>query len=131
MIMTTTTSPQDDLWPEGLDALQASPNQHKLMFENEHVRVLDILIRPGERTPVHTHRWPGILYVLSWSQFVRYDDKGVVLRDTRKEAGSEVSPGVTWGAPLPPHSFENVGKQDFHVIGVELKEDPPSERTGS
>lgn len=94
------------------------------MFENERVRVLDICIHPGERTPVHTHRWPGILYVLSWSVFVRRDDQGNVLRDTRLDPAMKESPGVTWAAPLPPHTFENVGDKDFHVIGVELKEDP-------
>ena len=40
-------------------------------------------IAPGDRTPVHTHRWPAVLYVLSWSDFVRYDDKGEVLLDSR------------------------------------------------
>jgi quercetin dioxygenase-like cupin family protein len=48
-------------WEESLDALSAAPAQHRLLFENAHVRVLDTRIAPGERTPVHTHRWPAAL----------------------------------------------------------------------
>jgi quercetin dioxygenase-like cupin family protein len=69
-------------WPESLDALAAAPGNHSLLLENEHVRVLDTRIKAGERTPVHTHRWPAALYVLSWSDFVRYDDQGRVLANS-------------------------------------------------
>ncbi len=33
--------------------------QHRLLFENAHVRVFDTRIAPGEVTPAHTHRWPA------------------------------------------------------------------------
>lgn len=35
-------------WPEHLDALQASAEHHTLLFENEHVRVLQTRIPAGE-----------------------------------------------------------------------------------
>jgi len=71
---------------------------------------------------VHTHRWPGVLYFLSWSDFVRYDDKGNVLLDSRTVDALKVPPTVLWSAPLPPHSLENVGGAELHVISVELKD---------
>ena len=110
-------------WDDALDALIASPDQHKLLFENDKVRVLDTHIAPGERTPVHTHRWSGVLYVLSWSQFVRYDDQGNILLDTRTVETMANPPTSLsmWSAVLPPHSFENVGTMPFHVISVEIK----------
>ena len=46
-------------WPAELDALIAAPEQHQLLMENSKVRVLDIKIKPGETTPVHTHHRPG------------------------------------------------------------------------
>ncbi|HET7621962.1 MAG TPA: hypothetical protein VFK39_08670 [Gemmatimonadaceae bacterium] len=70
-------------WDEALDALVAAPAQHRLVFENAHVRVLDTQIAPGERTPVHTHRWPAAHYVVRGSDFVRRDAAGAVLVDTR------------------------------------------------
>jgi quercetin dioxygenase-like cupin family protein len=52
-------------WPDELDALIAAPQHHILLFENEAVRVLDTRIPPGQTVPLHTHRWPGTLYILS------------------------------------------------------------------
>lgn len=109
-------------WPDELDALIAAPDHHQLLLENERVRVLDTRIPPGGSTPVHTHRWPAWLYVLSWSDFVRYDDKGKVLLDSRTVESLKVPPTTVWAAALPPHSLENVGNNDLHVISVELKE---------
>lgn len=107
-------------WDESLDALAAAPAQHRLVFENAHVRVLDTRIAPGERTPVHTHRWPAAHYVVSWSDFVRRDADGAVLVDTRR-AGVRISPEALWGEPLPPHSLENVGDAPLHIISTEVK----------
>jgi len=90
------------------------------MLENERVRVLETRIPAGETTAVHTHRWPNVQHVLSSSEFVRRDDGGAILLDTRRTRPPE--PGVTlWSEALPPHSIENVGDQDLHVIMVELK----------
>ena len=108
-------------WPPALDALEAAPRHHKLIFENERVRVVEARIPAGERVPVHTHRWPSLQYVLSWSHWIRYDAEGNVLIDTR--IGPDVSlPGTArWSAAIPPHSVLNVGSQEIHIIMVELK----------
>jgi len=114
--------PQADLdeWPEELDALRAAPRHHALLFENDKVRVLDTNIAPGETVPLHTHRWPGALYVLSFSHFVRRDAAGAVLVDSR-QLGKPSEGTALWSDPLPPHTLENVGERDLHVISVEVK----------
>ena len=110
-------------WPESLDAIVAAPKHHTLLFENERVRVLDTRVAPGETTPVHTHRWPSILYVLSWGEFVRRNGDGKVMLDTRVTP-TTVEPGkAVWYASLPPHSLENVGMTEIHVLTVELKDE--------
>src|SRR4051794_12273662 len=111
-------------WDDSLDALVAAPAQHRLLFENAHVRVLDTRIEPGERTPIHTHRWPAAHYVVSWSDFVRRDASGAVLVDTRATGTRPIS-GATWGDALPPHSLENVGSAPLHIISTEVKTTPP------
>ena len=93
-----------------------------LLMENERVRVLDTIIRPGETTPVHTHPDPSVFYIISWSDFVRYDDQGDVLLDTRDADSAAQPPSVLWGEIMPPHAVENVGDADLHVIGVEVKD---------
>lgn len=104
-----------------LDALVAAPDHHRLLLENERVRVLDTRIAPGERTPVHTHQWPAVHSVVSWSDFVRRDAEDVAMVDTRRGDATRTPPTVLWGEPLGPHSLENVGATLLHVISVELK----------
>ncbi len=108
-------------WPEALDALRAAPDHHTLLFENEAVRVLDTRIAPGDRTPVHTHRWPSVLFILSWGAFVRRDAAGTVLLDSRTSPPLASPPRALWSPPLPAHSLENVGTTDIHVLSVEVK----------
>jgi quercetin dioxygenase-like cupin family protein len=109
-------------WPPELDALVAAPEHHTLMMENDRVRVLDTRIGPGDSTPVHTHRWPAVFYLLSWSDFVRYDADGNVMVDTREaEATPDVGSSL-WSEPLGPHRLENVGNGEVRVISVELKD---------
>lgn len=105
-------------WPAELDALIAAPRHHTLLFENAHVRVLDTRIAAGDTTPLHTHRWPAAMYILSTSDFVRCDADGEVLLDTREQAAPSAPPPVVWSAPLPPHTLHNVGVADVHVISV-------------
>jgi len=38
-----------------LDAVQVSPNTFKLLFENEHTRVIQYTLEPGEKDNWHTH----------------------------------------------------------------------------
>jgi len=114
--------PQEWPWPDFLDALVAAPDHHKLLLENDRVRVLNTRVRAGDRTPVHTHRWPSVLYVLSWSNFVRYDDQGKVLVDSRRVDAFKDPPAVVWSPPLPPHSLQNIGQTDLIIIAIELKD---------
>jgi hypothetical protein len=109
------------IWPEELDALRAAPQHHRLLLENEFVRVLDTRIPPGEMTRVHAHRFPASLYVMSWSDFIRYDQEGKVMLDSRNLSKTPSPSTVLWSDPLPPHAVRNVGSKELHVISVEIK----------
>jgi hypothetical protein len=108
-------------WPDELDALQAAPEHHRPLLENERVRVLETTIPAGETTAVHTHRWPNVQYVVSGADFIRRDGDGEVLHDTRTASGPPTPSVVLWSDPIPPHSLENVGEAELCVIMVELK----------
>jgi quercetin dioxygenase-like cupin family protein len=111
------------IWPEHLDAMIAAPDHHEVLLENDHVRVLDSLVKSGDETPVHTHRWPAVLYILGTSDFIRCDPEGTIILDSRK-AGTLASAGQTiWSPPLTPHFVKNVGDGEIRVISIELKGD--------
>jgi len=108
-------------WPPELDALIAAPRHHRLLFENDRVRVLDTRIAPGDTVPLHTHCWPAVYQVVSWSDFVRRDEHGAVQVDTRGKPAIAAG-SVLWSGPLGPHKLENVGATELHVVSVELKD---------
>ena len=113
----------DDLtWPNSLDAMTAAPDHHEVLLENDRVRVLDSRVRPGDATPIHTHRWPSVLYILSTSDFIRYDPEGNIVFDSR-ETKTMADVGQTiWSSPLTPHFVKNVGESEIQVISIELKD---------
>ena len=76
---------------------------------------------------MHTHRWGGVLYIVATSDFVRRDPEGNVLVDTRVAHSAPVAGTASWGGPLTPHTFENVGREEFHTLTVEMK-DPGRDR---
>ncbi|HET7537150.1 MAG TPA: hypothetical protein VFJ90_11880 [Candidatus Didemnitutus sp.] len=115
---------EQDPWPEALDAVRAAPTHHRLMFQNEKVRVLDTRVAPGEIVPLHTHRWPAVYHILSWSDIVRRGPAGEVQVDTRGRPAPAV-PSATWAGPLGPHTLENVGSGVVHVVSIELKDRSP------
>ena len=119
---TPVPSMQDWQSIDSLDALIAAPNHHKLLFENERVRVLFTSIPAGDKVPVHTHRWPSVLYIQSWGEFVRCDENGKVLLDSRTVEEFKIPSEVLWSQPLPPHTLENVGSTSIDIIAVELKD---------
>lgn len=114
-------SPNDWQWPEKLDALVASPMHHSLLLENEFVRVVETIILPGEITAIHTHQWPAALTIISWSDFVRYDDKGTMIADSRNLPATDRNGTALWTDPLIPHSLKNVGDKIIHIISTEIK----------
>jgi len=107
-------------WPPELDGVVAAPDHHSVLFENDEVRVIETIVRAGDTTPVHTHP-KTLLYVVSGSHFVRKDDTGRVMVDTRDQGPSAVLPRVLWSDGTPPHVIENPSSDDLIVIGVELK----------
>ena len=104
-----------------LDAMSAAAAHHHILFENDEVRILDTNVKPGERTPVHAHEWPAALYVISWSDFIRYDAFGNVMLDSRSMPSAPPVGSSFWIQPLGPHSVLNVGNSDLHIVAVEVK----------
>lgn len=46
---------------ETFDAVLAAPAHHRLVLENERVRVLETVIPAGDTTPVHEHPWQSVM----------------------------------------------------------------------
>jgi mannose-6-phosphate isomerase-like protein (cupin superfamily) len=108
-------------WSESLDAVVAAPNNHKIVFENDRVRVLEVTIQPGEREPVHAHKWASVLYVMAEDNIRDYDIDDKVIYDTKTDKNPMKAPYTVWMEPQPPHSVENLSKESLRLLRVELK----------
>lgn len=72
-------------WPPELDGLIAAPDHHRVLLENDEVRVIETVIRAGDTVPLHCHRRATVTVVHSGSHFVAKDENGEVTVDTRVE----------------------------------------------
>jgi hypothetical protein len=72
-------------------------------------------------TTVHTHSFAASHIVISWSDFVRYDEAGNILLDSRDMGKTILPHSALWSGPLGPHALKNVGAECLHIISVEIK----------
>lgn len=101
-------------FPDGFDAVQAAPGTHKVIFENELVRVLEVSVpAPGTTIPMHHHRWPS--FFLDWdtgggSPHIRYHRPDGTVRDSpsTEEPSHPGQWSVQWMKPEPMHAIEVV-----------------------
>jgi quercetin dioxygenase-like cupin family protein len=96
-----------------LDPIVTNPDNYRLVFENDRVRVLEYVDQPGDRTTPHQHP-DSVMYTLS--TFKRRLHVRDAHRDVELDAG-----GAHW-LPAQEHAGENIGSSQTHVIFVELKE---------
>jgi len=87
---------------------------HKVLLENEHVRVLDFHVKPGEKVGVHSHP-ASVVYYLTDAK-VKY-----TYPDGRTEERT-VKAGTAFWIEAVRHGVENVGSNEFHGLHIELKE---------
>jgi hypothetical protein len=111
------TTKFDKWWTPGTDALVAAPQNHKLLFENDEVRVLEVTVLPGVREPLHAHRYPSVMYYVSAAHMKEYSPGIAPLDHPRKENGAVVFLPIG-----PPHQMENLeADTPLKAIRVELK----------
>ena len=106
-------------WPPSLDALQAAPASHRLLFDNGQLRVLEVVIEPGAREPEHTHQAHSVMIVDEPAR-IRYYQASTVLFDS-PAPGPEPGTRVRWMEPEGPHSVENLDQHRYHAFRIEFR----------
>ncbi len=110
-------------WPKDQDAVVSAPDNHKILLENDKVRVLEVTLGPKELELVHHHQWPSVLYIIEAGDFIDRDSKGNVIMDTRKIPEPLVFPLTMYKEPEAPHSVENLSDtKTIRLIRVEMKQ---------
>src|SRR5664279_534967 len=94
-------------------------SRHHKILENDHVRLLDVHIPPGDTTLIHIHSTPSVFLVL---QNVRTGSQVISEEDHSKTPIPHY--GNMWfeGFYLKPriHRVWNSDSSEFHVMDIEL-----------
>jgi beta-alanine degradation protein BauB len=101
------------------DVMKVAPDHYKVLFENEHVRVVENTLQPGEKDAPHTHP-SGWYYVTEPGsmKITMADGKVTVWEPKMSESG--------WLKTESLHTSENVGKTPMKFVLVEVKSAPAS-----
>ena len=98
------TTEQPWSWPETMDALVAAPASHRVLLENDRVRVLEVVIDPRTREPEHTHRAQGVMIVDEPARIryyvgsvMQFESPGALRSPARRASGLDGTGGPALG----------------------------------
>lgn len=96
-----------------IDPVEVSPNNYKVLLENEHVRVLEMNLPAGRKDEVHSHPAETVYFLSGGKAKIRLPNGDAV--------DAEIPDGhVMWNEAWT-HQVENVGSSNIRAIIVEDK----------
>ena len=96
-----------------IDPVKASPDNCKLLFENEHVKVLEMNLKAGTTDNEHSHRAETVYFISGGSAKIHLPN-GEVME-------AEIPDGHVMYSEAWTHRVENVGTKDIKAIIVEAQ----------
>ncbi|MBI3789394.1 MAG: cupin domain-containing protein [Gemmatimonadetes bacterium] len=97
------------------DVMVVAKPHYKILLENDHVRVVENTLAPGEKDAMHTH--PA-----GWFYVTRGGRMKVVFASGKSEVWTPRTGEAGWSPPEAPHTSENVGKEPMTYVLVEVKD---------
>ncbi len=95
------------------DAVKVAPHVYKVLFENARIRLLEVRMKPGDKSSMHGH--PAyLIYSLSAGK-AKFTSASGETAEIDLQAGQAM-----WREP-EEHAVNNVGKTDAHALLFELK----------
>jgi len=86
-----------------------------VVLENNRIRILRLILKPGQSTGMHTHSTPGLGIAVSEGDIqVEVPGKPMEVRHT--------TPGFfAWRDQPGTHSITNIGQKDYQSIDIEVR----------
>lgn len=110
------------------DAVTAAPYSHTVLFEDDHVRVLEVLVPPLASEPIHIHALPSVMMGDTGGGtgarflYTEYKFEGGKFVEVEKR---EVTPTpgyrTVYSGPEGPHSITNLGTAPMRLTRTEIK----------
>lgn len=118
-------------WPDSLDAVKAAPDSHKVLFENDKIRILEVTVDPYGFEPMHTHRYPSVMFGPGNDTshydiiYYKYDYDSIkhvyYASDSIHQRSGGAGTGEHFMKPEGPHRIKNLSNVRFIAFGVEFK----------
>ena len=102
-----------------IDAVQVSPDRYRVLLDNQEVRVIEYVLRPGERDLWHTQP-PRVSYVVSGGSLRITQADGTSFVTNEKQGTAQ------WMNTLGRHYAQNIGSTPVRIVLVEVKSAPRS-----
>ncbi len=96
-----------------IDPVKSSPNNYKVLMENDHVRVLEMNLKAGETDNTHSHPDETAYFITGSKVKIHLPDGGAMEAD--------IPDGHVMWHEAWTHTVENVGSSDIKAIVVENK----------
>ncbi|MGA7401721.1 MAG: cupin domain-containing protein [Candidatus Sulfotelmatobacter sp.] len=90
------------------------PETHKVVLDNDEVRMLDARVQPGQKVAMHSHPPNTVYYMTDCKLKVTAPDGKTQIAESK--AATAIWRGET------KHAVENVGTAECHLVQTELKE---------
>ncbi len=88
--------------------------QKKTLLDNKQVHVFELNFQPGGASPLHSHNYSRVVYVLN----------GGVLELAKPDGSTkrkDLSPGKVVWRPAETHTVTNVGTSAVKIVEIEVK----------
>lgn len=92
------------------------PETHKVLLDNDQVRVLEARIQPGQKIAMHSHPANVVYYFTDYKIKTTSPDGKTAIREGKADTAVSYGP-VT-------HAVENVGTTEVHLVQIEMKRNP-------
>jgi beta-alanine degradation protein BauB len=96
------------------DVLKVDNSGYNLIMENDRVRVMEMQLKPGEKSPMHNHPSDHVVYVFKDASFKLSFPNG-------ENADFELEAGNALWIDAGPHETENIGSTQAHNLVIEVK----------
>jgi quercetin dioxygenase-like cupin family protein len=95
------------------DAAKVAPHLYKVLFENERVRLLEVIMQPGDRSEMHSHP-DNLIYLLSGGKVTFTAPSGEI-------AELELADDASMWMEATDHATNNVGGTTVRALFFEPK----------
>jgi len=95
-----------------IDPIESSPDHYKVLEENDSVRMLEMIVPPGESDNVHSHPAEAVYFITGGKARVTVDGEQMEM---------ELPDGASMLHEAWTHQVTNIGDTEIRAIIVETK----------